>query len=170
MSLPRVLKNFIVFNDGNAYLGEVPEATPPKLSRKMEDYRAGGMNGPIGIDLGMEAMEFEWTAAGYMKSLLTQWGAPTHDAVLLRFNGAIQADDTGEVQALEIVMRGRHKEIDSGNAKAGEKTEIKVKSSLSYYKLVIDGDVVMEIDFVNMIEVVGGVDRMAQIRQALGLF
>lgn len=170
MSLPRVLKNFIVFNDGHAYLGEVPEATPPKLSRKMEEYRAGGMNGPISLDLGMEAMEFEWTAAGYMKSLLTQWGAPTHDAVLLRFNGAIQADDTGEVQALEVVMRGRHKEIDSGNAKAGEKTEIKVKSSLSYYKLVIDGEVVMEIDFVNMIEVVGGVDRMAQIRQALGLF
>lgn len=170
MSLPRVLKNFIVFNDGNAYLGEVPEATPPKLSRKMEEYRAGGMNGPIGIDLGMEAMEFEWTAAGYMRSLLTQWGEPRHDGVLLRFNGAIQSDDTAEVQALEIVMRGRHKEIDSGNAKAGEKTEIKVKSSLSYYKLVIDGEVVMEIDFVNMIEVVGGIDRMAQIRQALGLF
>jgi P2 family phage contractile tail tube protein len=170
MSLPRVLKNFIVFNDGNAYLGEVPEATPPKLSRKMEEYRAGGMNGPVSLDLGMEALEFEWTAAGYMKSLFTQWGAPTHDAVLLRLNGAVQADDTGEVQAVELVMRGRHKEIDYGNAKAGEKTEIKVKSALSYYKLVIDGEVVMEIDFVNMIEIVGGVDRMAQIRQALGLF
>ncbi|SOD25251.1 hypothetical protein SAMN05518800_1815 [Variovorax sp. YR752] len=170
MSLPRVLKNFIVFNDGTGYLGEVPEATPPKLSRKMEEYRAGGMNGPISIDLGMEALEFEWTAAGYMSSLLTQWGAPTHDAVLLRFAGAIQSDDTGEVQALEIVMRGRHKEIDSGNAKPGEKTEIKVKSSLSYYKLSINGEVIMEIDFVNFIEVIGGVDRMAQIRLALGLF
>ncbi|SCX53036.1 phage major tail tube protein [Variovorax sp. EL159] len=170
MSLPRVLKNFIVFNDGTGYLGEVPEATPPKLSRKMEEYRAGGMNGPISIDLGMEALEFEWTAAGYMSSLLTQWGAPTHDAVLLRFAGAIQSDDTGEVQALEIVMRGRHKEIDSGNAKPGEKTEIKVKSALSYYKLSINGEVIMEIDFVNFIEVIGGVDRMAQIRLALGLF
>ena len=170
MSLPRVLKNFIVFNDGNAYLGEVPEATPPKLGRKMEEYRAGGMNGPISIDLGMEAMEFEWTSAGYMRSLLLQWGTPTHDGVLLRFVGAIQADDVAEVQAVEIVMRGRHKEIDSGSAKAGEKTEIKVKSTLSYYKLTIDGEVLIEIDFVNMIEVVGGIDRMAQIRQALGYF
>ncbi|OAK55043.1 phage tail protein [Variovorax paradoxus] len=170
MSLPRVLKNFILFNDGNVYLGEVPEATPPKLSRKMEDYRSGGMNGPIGIDLGMEAMEFDWTAAGYMRSLFTQWGTPTHDGVLLRLTGAIQADDVAGTQAVELVMRGRHKEIDFGNAKAGEKTEIKIKSSLSYYKLVIDGEVIMEIDFVNLIEIVGGVDRMAQIRQALGLF
>lgn len=170
MSLPRVLKNFILFNDGTGYLGEVPAFTPPKLSRKMEDYRAGGMNGPIGIDLGMEALESDWTAAGYMRSLFAQWGTPTHDGVLLRLAGAIQADDTGEVQAVEIVMRGRHKEIDFGEAKAGEKTEIKVKSSLSYYKLTIDGVVIIEIDFVNFIEVVDGVDRMAQIRQALGLF
>ena len=41
MSLPKKLKNFVLFNDGNAYLGEVPEVTLPKLVTKMEDYRAG---------------------------------------------------------------------------------------------------------------------------------
>lgn len=170
MSLPRTLKNFILFNDGNAYLGEVPEATPPKLGRKMEEYRAGGMNGPVSIDLGMEALEMDWTAAGYMRSLFTQWGEPTHDGVLLRFAGALQADDTGAVSAVEIVVRGRHKELDFGNAKAGEKTELKVKSALSYYKLTLDGTVLIEIDFVNLIEVVDGVDRLMQTRLALGLF
>lgn len=169
MSLPRKLKNFILFNDGNAYLGEVPEASPPKLSRKMEEYRAGGMNGPIQLDHGMEAMEMEWTAAGYMRTLFAQWGATTHDAVLLRFAGALQADDTGDVTSVEITVRGRHQEIDFGTAKAGENTEIKVKSALSYYKLVMDGVTVIEIDMVNMIEVVNGVDRLQQTRLALGL-
>jgi P2 family phage contractile tail tube protein len=170
MSLPRKLKNFLLFNDGEAYLGEVPECTPPKLSRKMEEYRAGGMSGPINLDMGMEALEMEWTAAGYMSSLFTQWGEPTHDGVLLRFAGAAQTDDTGEVTAIEVICRGRHKEIDSGNAKAGEKTEIKVKSAISYYKLSFNGQVQIEVDFVHMIEVVGGVDRLAQVRMALGLF
>ena len=169
MSLPRKLKNFILFNDGNAYLGEVPEASPPKLSRKMEEYRAGGMNGPIQLDHGMEAMEMEWTAAGYMRSLFAQWGATTHDAVLLRFAGALQDSSTGNVSALEVVVRGRHTEIDSGTAKAGDLTEIKVTSALSYYKLSIDGVTMIEIDLVNMIEIVNGEDLLADIRAAMGI-
>lgn len=169
MSLPRKLKNFILFNDGNAYLGEIPEVTLPKLTRKMEDHRSGGMNGPAKLDFGMEGLVAEWTSAGFLQSLLVQWGAPGVGDVLLRFAGAIQADDEATAVSCEVVMRGRHEEIDFGNAKAGEKTEIKVKSTLVYYRVSIDGVPLIEIDFVNMIETVGGIDRMLSIRQALGL-
>ncbi len=73
MSLPRKLKNFVLFNDGNAYIGEVPEVTLPKLTRKMEDYRAGGMNGSVKLDMGMEGLAMEWTAAGFnMSALFTE--------------------------------------------------------------------------------------------------
>lgn len=169
MGLPRKLKNFVLFMDGVSYLGEVPEVTLPKLSRKMEDYRSGGMNAPVKLDFGMEALEMDWTAAGYIKELLNQWGAPRHDAVLLRFAGALQADDSESINALEVVVRGRHSEIDYGNAKAGEGTAIKVKSAISYYKLTMDGETLIEIDAVNMVEVVGGIDRLAQVRAALGI-
>lgn len=54
-------------------------------------------------------------------------------------------------------------------AKAGELTEIKVTTACSYYKLSIDGITVIEIDFVNMVEIVDGVDHLAQIRLALGM-
>ena len=167
--LPRKLKNFILFNDGNAYLGEVEEVTLPKLTRKMEDYRAGGMNGPVKLDFGMEGLALEWTAGGYLRSLLGQWAQPAHDGVLLRFAGAIQSDDLGIPSPLEVVMRGRHSEIDFGNSKAGEKTEIKVKSELSYYRISMDGTVLIEIDLVNMIEIVDGTDRLASVRLALGI-
>lgn len=169
MSLPRKLKNFILFNDGVAYLGEVPEVTLPKLTRKTEDYRGGGMNGPIKEDLGMEGLELAWTAAGYLRDLLGQWGAAKVDAVLLRFAGALQDSSTGTVSALEVVVRGRHTEIDPGTAKAGELTEIKVTSALSYYKLSIDGQTIIEIDLVNMVEIVNGTDLMSEIRAAIGL-
>jgi uncharacterized protein len=169
MALPRKLKNFMLFNDGNAYLGEVPEVTLPKLTRKTDDYRAGGMNGPIKADQGLEGLELEWTAAGYVVDVLKQFGAIRHDAVALRFAGALQADDSEDVHAVEVVARGRHTEIDFGNAKAGEGTEMKIKSALSYYKLSIDGQAVVEIDLVHLVEVVGGVDRMAGVRAALGI-
>lgn len=168
MALPRKLKNFNVFNDGASYLGQVAEVTLPKLSRAMEDFRAGGMSGPIKIDNGNEAIDLEWTAGGIMRDTLRQYGITTHNGVQLRFAGAYQRDDTGAVDAVEVVVRGRHQEIDFGNAKAGDDTEFKVKTACSYYKLTINGVTEIEIDFVNMIETVGGVDRLAQQRQAIG--
>ena len=169
MGLPRKLKNFVLFNNGIAHVGEVPEVNLPKLSRKLEDYRSGGMSGTVKLDFGMEGMEAELTAAGYMKDLFTKWGALRHDAVLLRFAGALQADDSESVDSLEIVVRGRHAEIDPGKSKAGDATEIKIKSAISYYKLTMNGTTLLEIDPVNLIEMVDGVDRLAEVRAALGI-
>ena len=41
---------------------------------------------------------------------------------------------------------------------------------LSYYKLEIDGVVVIEIDVINGIEIVNGFDNLGALRAALGLF
>lgn len=169
MALPRKLKNFMLFNSGLAYQGEVPELVLPKLTRKTEDYRGGGMNGPVKSDMGMEALEMDWTAAGYLVDVLKQWGAIRHDGVMLRFAGALQADDAEAVIPIEVVVRGRHTEVDFGTAKAGEKTEIKIKTAISYYKLTVEGATVIEIDFVNMVEIVDGNDLMEAVRAAIGL-
>lgn len=169
MGLPRKIKNFATFVDGVSYAGEMPEVTLPKLARKMDDYRSGGMNATVKADFGMEGMEAELTAAGYMSDLFKSWGTLRHDGVMLRFAGALQADDGENVDALEIVMRGRFSEIDPGSAKAGEATAIKYKAALSYYKLTINGETLIEIDAVNMIEMVSGVDRLAEVRAALGI-
>jgi hypothetical protein len=69
---------------------------------------------------------------------------------------------------VEIVVRGRHSEIDFGSAKAGEDTEFKVKTACSYYKLSINGATVIEIDLLNMVEVIDGTDRLAAQRRAIG--
>ncbi|GKS83223.1 phage major tail tube protein [Acidovorax sp. SUPP1855] len=169
MGLPRKLKHYALFQDGISHVGEVPEITLPKLTRKMEDYRSGGMNMPIKSDFGMDAMEMEWTAAGYMRELFLSWGAARHDAVLLRFVGALQRDDAEAVDSLEITVRGRHVELDPGNAKPGDQTAFKVKSAISYYKVVLNGETLIEIDAVNLIEIVGGVDRLAEVRSILGM-
>ena len=169
MGLPSKLKNFNLFNDGISYLGQVPEITLPKLSRKMEDYVAGGMTGPIEIDYMNEKIELEWTAGGLLIDALKQYGATSHNAVQLRFAGAYQRDDTAEVDAVEIVVRGRHKEIEMGNTKMGDKSDHKYKTTCSYYKLIINGENIIELDFINGVEMIGGVDRTEEIRRAIGV-
>ena len=64
MALPRKLKNLNLFNDGVTYIGQVGEVTLPKLTRKMEEWRGGGMNAPIKMDQGMEALEIEAVCGG----------------------------------------------------------------------------------------------------------
>jgi hypothetical protein len=167
--LPKVLKNLNLFNDANSFLGVVQEVALPKISHAMEDWRGGGMLGPIKIDMGLEGLETEITLGGQEAQFIRQIGATQHDAVLLRFMGAYQSDDDGSVTAVEVVMRGRWQELDRGNAKPGEKTEHKYKSVLSYYEEFQNGEQLLQIDMARAIYVVGGVDRYAEIRAALGV-
>lgn len=169
MALPRKLKNMNLFNDGVSFVGVAAEVVLPTLTRKLEEYRGAGMNGPVDVDLGMEKLTVEHTYGGIVRELFTQFGITRADGVLLRFAGAYQRDDTGEVDAVEVVMRGRHSEIDPGTSRSGEDTEFKATSTLSYYKLSINGEVLVEIDMLNMVENIGGEDRLADQRAAIGL-
>lgn len=171
MAMPRKLKNMNLFNDANSYLGVAKSVTLPKLARKMEGYRGGGMNGPVKADLGMsdDGLQIEWTLGGLDVIAIRQFGATKADGVPLRWAGAYQQDDTGEVVAVEVVARGRHEEIDMGEAAPGEDTEHKIVTTCSYYKLVIDGVEEIEIDLLNFIEKVGGVDLLEAQRKALGI-
>lgn len=169
MGMPKSLKHFATFIDGNSYVGEVEEVTLPKLTRKMEEWRSGGMLMPVKADFGMEAIECEITAGGYLKDVFKQFGNSKVDGVPLRFAGALQNDDTGDYTGVEVHMRGRWEEIDTGSAKAGDKSEFKAKMALNYYRLVIDGEDVIELDAINMIEKIGGTDLLAVVRKLLGI-
>ncbi|MGC0017094.1 phage major tail tube protein, partial [Ralstonia pseudosolanacearum] len=119
MALPRKLKHFNVFADGVSYAGECEEVTLPKLARKLDQYRAGGMNGPIDIDLGNEKLEIETTYGGPMREIIKQYGITTVAGAMIRFAGSYQREDSSEPDSMEIIVRGRHTEIDFGGAKAG---------------------------------------------------
>lgn len=169
MALPNILKNFNLFNDGGSLMGIADEVELPKLSRKMEDLQAAGMVAPVEIDLGNEKIELTWTCAGFVSEVIKQYGAAKANAVLLRFSGAYQRDDTGDVSAVEIVVRGRHKEIEHGKAKVGDKSTTKMKTPCTYYKLTVDGKVLLEIDALAFIFIVDGKDLLADQRKAIGL-
>lgn len=65
MALPRKLKLMNLFIDGVSYLGVVQSVTLPKLTRKLENYRGGGMNGSATIDFGLDddALSTEFSSA-----------------------------------------------------------------------------------------------------------
>ena len=163
-----ILRNMNMFVDGQGYAGRVDEVIPPKLTIKTEEFRAGGMDGPIEIDQGMEKMETTLTASGVDLTLLQRWGLMQGEALPVTLRGALRSED-GTVRAVVINLRGRIKEVDWGTWKPGEKVPLKAMMAVTYYKCTLDGEVVHEVDMANMIRIVNGVDQLAQVRTALGM-
>lgn len=171
--LPRKLKNFLAYKGHGKqklYQGQIPEIELPKLTRVLEEYRAGGMDMPVKVDLGQEAMEMTIKCGGHEADLYRDFARAGIDAVSLSFAGAYQRDDDCSVSAVDIYCRGRLEEIDPGSAKLGDDTEESFKYSIAYYKLSVDGEDIIEIDAMAMKCVVDGVDRLKEIREAIGLF
>ncbi len=169
MGLPSKLKNFILFNEAYSMQGKVSEVTLPKLQLKTDDWRGAGMLGEVKADMGLDPQPLECKAGGYLSTVMRQFGVAQYDGVMQRFVGAYQADDTGIVTAAELITRGRHTEIDPGNAKPGDANEFAWTTAWTYLKWTVNGFVDVEIDLMNNVLITGGIDRTAAIRLALGI-
>lgn len=167
MGLPRTLVNLNAYVDGGSYLGVIMKFDEPKLAIAMEEYRGGGMPGPVMLDKGMEAMEASLTFGGHEKALVRKFGTTSLVGVRLRLVGAYRADDGSAAEHVEIYLGGRWKEIDLGTSEPGKQTEHKYTAPCAYYRRVVDGRTEIEIDMVNGIQMVDGVDRYAEIMSIL---
>lgn len=168
MGVPYKLKTMTVRHNGDDYFGEVSEVTIPTVARKFEGYR-GSFDSELPIDMGGEPITFEWKMGGIKPAIYRGFGISAMDGEMLRFIGFYQEDGNGSAKTVEITVRGRHQEIAPGTGKAGEDTEESIKTACVYYKLTVDGSDLIEIDVLNHVFIVGGVDRLAAQRAALGI-
>jgi P2 family phage contractile tail tube protein len=160
-----ILKNFNFFADGGSYLGEAMEFTPPTLNVQAEDFRAAGMDVPVDVDMGMEKLEAEVKFSSYTPDLAAMVASAQDFQFTAR--GAFQSDD-GTVTAVVLKMRGHARGRDPGSWKPGEFGEASFAMTLRYYQEAHDGRVITEIDVMNFIRLVDGVDQLAEIRAAIG--
>jgi P2 family phage contractile tail tube protein len=167
--LPKILKNFAVFVDGRGYAGKVEEITLPKLTVKTEEYRAGGMDVPIAIDMGMEKLETDMTFSDYDSEIFKLFGIISGNLVALTLRGALQEPDKTDAIPVVLHLRGTIRELDFGTWKAAEKATLKMAMDLRAYKLTYNNADVIEIDAENMIRKIDGTDQLATFRTALGL-
>ncbi|GFR20643.1 phage tail tube protein FII [Trichonephila clavata] len=100
--LPKILKNFNVFVDGRGYAGKIDEVTLPKLTIKTEEYRAGGMDIPINIDMGMEKLEAEFTFAEYDSELFRLFGLIDGNSVSLTLRADYKAVEENFMQTITL--------------------------------------------------------------------
>ncbi|NVK42103.1 MAG: phage major tail tube protein [Oceanospirillaceae bacterium] len=163
-----VLRNMNLIVDGLGYAGALSQVTPPKITIKTESVRMGGMDAEVDVDVGMEKLGIEYKLATYDPDIQKGFGLLEGQGIQHTIKGATQ-DRDGAVHAEVIQCQGKIIEIDQGTWEPGKQVEMTVKISLTYYKRERDGEVLHEIDVENNKRIIGGVDQLAAINNAIGL-
>jgi len=166
--LPRHLKNFNLFVNNISYHGRVTELTLPPIKNKLEEHRAGGMDAPIDIDMGMEKLAGKFTLVDYDPATAKLLGALASDTPIT-FRGAIQAQGETVAQPVNVVMTCALTSREVGSIKAGDVSPINFEFSATTYVETINGDTVIDIDVIGMKRIINGVDQLASMRTALGM-
>lgn len=162
--LPKIIKDFTAFIDGFGMAGRLEEGTIPKVALVTEELALAGMGGTVDASMGLlEKMESALTMVGLSSDFTRMLGAEDGGLTL---RGAIS--DGSETQAAVFQMRGLFKEVEFGSMKRKDKGSTKLMATLSYFKANIGGVDVIEVDVVNKVFLVHGVDRFADQRAALG--
>lgn len=165
--MPKTLKNFNVFIEGEGFAGVATEIQLPNIEVNEDDHRAGGMDMPRSIDMGLSKLEVTVTLtevnATVMKTVAVHDGSNKE----WKAYGALNDDESTSADPTEVIMRGKVTKHEPSAYKSGEKTEDKFTLALKYYKYSVKGDVVYEIDNDNLKRLIGGEDQMESIRSAI---
>jgi P2 family phage contractile tail tube protein len=165
MSFPRTIRNFNVFVDGRSYFGRGVEGTLPAVRVQTMAHRGAGMDGTIGIDVGLEAMSAEATFAEWDPELLKQIG--NHRRMV--FRPVARGENDVTVDAYIATVGGLFTVNEFGGLQPGNESRLQLTVDVRYYKLEVNGEVVQEIDLENAVRRIGGVDQNAELRRAMGL-
>jgi P2 family phage contractile tail tube protein len=168
MAARDVIKNMNLFVNGKDFAGQVQDVDPPKITLKTEDFRGGGMFGPMKITMGVEALETSFSLISYDKDVLALLSFAEGSSTSVTIRGSLE-DSAGNVTPICMTMRGKITAQDPGSWKPGDVPSLKTTMALSYYKLQHGRTTVTELDIENMIQTINGTDVLAATRSALGL-
>jgi P2 family phage contractile tail tube protein len=160
---PQTIKTLNLFVDGDGYAGALDDVQLPNLVIKTEDYDGAG-DVAIALDVGMEKLMLEATINQMEKNLYKLFGKKG-----VNLTGRAGVSEDGKIIPVIVNMTGTMNEIGGDPLKRNSVVGTKIKIDLDYYALTIDGDQVVEIDVINNIRKIDGVDQLSEARAAAGL-
>lgn len=162
---PRKIRNFNAFVDGVSYFGRVTTAKMPELSLATAEHRGGGMDAPVMIDMGMEAMEAELTFSEWSPELLRAFGTRTR--FVLRA-GAVGETDF-DADTIAYTLGGRITKQTQDDFASGEDVMLTLTMNVDVLRIEHNGEITTDIDVEAGKRVIGGKDQLASIRTAMGI-
>lgn len=165
-----VLTHSTVWLDGRSFVGECESITLPKLSTKKQAYAAGGLSAEVDVPMGLfEKLEASFSFNTMNPNHLNMIGITLGNQINVSARGSLHSNDGTQIP-IKVSLRGAVTELDDGEWKTGELTKPKLSmGSITYYRKEINGKVIHEIDVLNGLAVINGVDQLAKTRAHLGV-
>ena len=149
---------------------------PPDLQIDARPYRAGSMDTDIMLDMGMEALIANLILNGYHLQAYSQFGLGNQNRANMVVRGALAntvGTGTATIAAgsnITFTMRGNVIRIENGRIQGrGDIPKIAIMMALHYYKIVIAGADVVEIDTMIPSRIIAGEDQLAHFRDLIGI-
>ncbi|EKO3414773.1 phage major tail tube protein [Vibrio fluvialis] len=170
MAGENLLSRWAIWVDGIGKAGNAKEYNPPVLEVLTTDFQAGDMDMPIPVDDGMAPMETSFSLFGMDIAVLPLFGLRqgSRTAVSVR---STYTDTKGNSSELVEELGGMITKIERDAQDTGSQRDkaMKITMKLDYYKVVRSGVVLIEIDPVNHVRKLGGIDVLEGIRAVLQL-
>src|SRR5512146_1538436 len=100
MSITYVLRKFIVWADGYGKLGEGENCKLPVPEVNTEDFRGGGMDCPIKVDLGCNPLTMEFKLSSMDPQVYNLWGLYPGQEKQFTIRGALAHQDGSPFTAI----------------------------------------------------------------------
>lgn len=168
--IPDKINNYRVYagtaTEANKLIGVVDETKLPDVKNLTDTLNLAGMAGEVDSPaVGQyQSMEVEIVFSNIAVSSLE---VAAKDNIPLIFRSAQEfinpEDSTKSFKNRTITLRGMTKGINFGSLKKGGYGKPSITKEVTYYKDVVDGTVVIEIDKFNGRSIIGGVDLTKDI-------
>lgn len=164
------LTNANVYVDGNSLLGKVDECKLPEVKIIMSEHKALGMQGKLEFPSGIDKLEstFKWNS--FYSDILAKVANP-YKACEIQLRGSLETyGNGGRTAEVPVVcyMTGLFSKFPMGGFKQHDNVEAETSMAVTYCKMEIDGQVVLEFDALANIYKVGDTDLLQTYKQNIG--
>lgn len=167
--IPDKINNFNVYDGKTKLIGISSEVSLPDFDPLTETLNVAGMAGEIESDVigSYGSMKIEIPFENLSEDFFTF--AQSTNPIVLRgsqevFNTQSQAKKTIPVV---VTIKGRTMAIKPGVLKKGGKGQPSITKEITYIKITMNGSTQVELDKLNNICIMGGVDLLAKIRSQI---
>ncbi len=167
--LPDKINNFNVYDGKTKLVGISAEITLPSFDPLTDTLNVAGMAGEIESEVigSFGSMKIEIPFENLFENFFA-FAASTNPIVIRGsmevFNTKTQAKS---LKPIVITVKGRTMNIKPGTFKKGGKGQPSVTKEITYIKIAIDNSTQLELDKLNSIFIMGGIDLLEQVRSQI---
>ncbi|MBN3779920.1 phage major tail tube protein [Burkholderia sp. Ac-20345] len=164
------ITNANLYLGGNSQLGKADEISLPDITVKETEHKAVGMVGTIMLPAGFDKLEGKVKWNSFYSDVWLKFANPFTSLSLQCRSSVDTYTSQGRTQQVPLVtfLTVTMKKIPTGSFKQNDNAEFQSEFTASYIKQQLNGQDIVELDFMSNIFKVGGKDQLALYRANIG--